>query len=85
MRHDRLHVPRAGFPGFRHPLPAQAPRLIHYPSINDVEQAWTHLTETRIDGELVYDGHFLKVQRDRISLPDGKHTRVNTSAIPARS
>jgi ADP-ribose pyrophosphatase len=33
-----------------------------------------HLTETRIDGELVYDGHFLKVQRDTIALPDGKHT-----------
>jgi ADP-ribose pyrophosphatase len=33
-----------------------------------------NLTETRIDGELVYDGHFLKVQRDTISLPDGKHT-----------
>lgn len=34
----------------------------------------THLKETRIDGELVYDGHFLKVQRDRIRLPDGKET-----------
>ncbi|CAN7638702.1 MULTISPECIES: NUDIX hydrolase [Duganella] len=33
-----------------------------------------HLTETRIDGELVYDGHFLKVQRDTIALPDGKRT-----------
>jgi ADP-ribose pyrophosphatase len=33
-----------------------------------------HLTETRIDGELVYDGHFLKIQRDTIALPDGKHT-----------
>jgi ADP-ribose pyrophosphatase len=33
-----------------------------------------HLKETRIDGELVYDGHFLKVQRDTIALPDGKHT-----------
>ena len=32
------------------------------------------LTETRIDGELVYDGHFLKVQRDTIELPDGKRT-----------
>jgi ADP-ribose pyrophosphatase len=29
------------------------------------------LKETRIDGEVVYDGHFLKVERDRISLPDG--------------
>ncbi|MES2074313.1 MAG: NUDIX hydrolase [Pseudomonadota bacterium] len=33
-----------------------------------------HLKETRIDGELVYNGHFLKVQRDTIALPDGKHT-----------
>lgn len=33
-----------------------------------------HLKETRIDGESVYDGHFLKVQRDRVALPDGKIT-----------
>ena len=33
-----------------------------------------NLTETRIDGELVYDGHFLKVHRDNIELPDGKRT-----------
>ena len=33
-----------------------------------------NLTETRIDGELVYDGHFLKVQRDTIELPNGNHT-----------
>jgi ADP-ribose pyrophosphatase len=31
-----------------------------------------HLKETRIDGEVVYDGHFLKVQRDAVRLPDGK-------------
>ena len=29
------------------------------------------LRETRIDGGVVYDGHFLKVERDRIKLPDG--------------
>ncbi len=29
------------------------------------------LTETRLDGETVYDGPFLKVQRDRVRLPDG--------------
>lgn len=29
------------------------------------------LNETRIDGGVVYDGHFLKVERDRIRLPDG--------------
>jgi ADP-ribose pyrophosphatase len=31
-----------------------------------------HLKETKIDGEVVYDGHFLKVQRDTVRLPDGK-------------
>jgi len=35
----------------------------------------SHLRETRIDGELAYDGHFLKVTRDRIKLPDGSETR----------
>ncbi len=33
------------------------------------------LHETRIDGELAYDGHFLKVQRDRIRLADGKESQ----------
>jgi ADP-ribose pyrophosphatase len=31
----------------------------------------SHLKETRIDGETVYEGRFLKVERDRIKLPDG--------------
>ena len=31
-----------------------------------------HLKETRIDGQLAYDGSFLKVQKDRVRLPDGK-------------
>ncbi|CUI04385.1 NUDIX domain-containing protein [Massilia antarctica] len=30
-----------------------------------------HLTERRIDGELAYEGSFLKVSRDRVSLPNG--------------
>ena len=34
-----------------------------------------HLKETKIDGELAYDGHFLKVSRDRVKLPDGKITQ----------
>jgi ADP-ribose pyrophosphatase len=34
----------------------------------------SHLRETRIDGELAYDGHFLKVSRDRIKLPDGSES-----------
>ena len=32
------------------------------------------LTETRIDGEVAFDGRFLKVTRDRINLPDGAET-----------
>ncbi|MRV75939.1 NUDIX domain-containing protein [Duganella sp. FT92W] len=31
-----------------------------------------HLKETRISGEIAYDGSFLKVHRDMIRLPDGK-------------
>ncbi|MFL9881274.1 NUDIX hydrolase [Herbaspirillum rhizosphaerae] len=34
----------------------------------------THLKETKVDGELVYEGHFLNVQRDKILLPDGKQS-----------
>lgn len=34
----------------------------------------SHLVETRIDGDCVYDGHFLTIQRDIIRLPDGKTT-----------
>lgn len=34
-----------------------------------------NLKETRIDGGVVYDGHFLKVERDRIKLPDGSITQ----------
>jgi ADP-ribose pyrophosphatase len=32
------------------------------------------LKETRLDGEVAYDGSFLKVTRDRIALPDGAET-----------
>ena len=32
------------------------------------------LKETRLDGEMAYDGRFLKVAKDRIVLPDGKIT-----------
>jgi ADP-ribose pyrophosphatase len=31
-----------------------------------------HLKESLVDGQLAYDGHFLKVQRDTVRLPDGK-------------
>ena len=31
----------------------------------------SELKETRLDGGVVYDGHFLKVEKDRIQLPDG--------------
>jgi ADP-ribose pyrophosphatase len=34
----------------------------------------SHLTETRIDGELAYDGSFLKVRRDCVRLPNGAET-----------
>lgn len=33
-----------------------------------------NLNETRIDGGVVFDGNFLKVERDRILLPDGKQS-----------
>jgi ADP-ribose pyrophosphatase len=33
-----------------------------------------HLKETRVDGEVVYDGNFLKVQKDKVLLPDGRHS-----------
>ena len=33
-----------------------------------------HLKETLVSGETVYDGKFLKVRRDIVCLPDGKHT-----------
>lgn len=33
-----------------------------------------HLIETRIDSTLAYDGHFLKVHKDSVSLPNGKIT-----------
>lgn len=34
----------------------------------------SQLKETRIDGEVAYDGAFLKVSRDRVSLPNGATT-----------
>ena len=34
----------------------------------------TNLIETKVDGELVYQGGVLRVQRDRVALPDGKIT-----------
>jgi ADP-ribose pyrophosphatase len=33
-----------------------------------------HLKEIRIDSTLAYDGHFLKVQRDTVRLPNGRPT-----------
>ncbi len=33
-----------------------------------------HLKEIRIDSMLAYDGHFLKVQRDTVRLPNGRPT-----------
>jgi len=34
-----------------------------------------HLKEIKVDGEIAYDGNFLKVSRDRVKLPDGKITQ----------
>ncbi len=31
-----------------------------------------HLKETKLASEQVYDGHFLKIQRDTVQLPNGK-------------
>jgi ADP-ribose pyrophosphatase len=31
-----------------------------------------HLTEAQVDSAIAYDGHFLKVQRDIVRLPDGQ-------------
>ncbi|MES2297767.1 MAG: NUDIX hydrolase [Pseudomonadota bacterium] len=31
----------------------------------------SHLKETRVDGEIVYEGSFLKLTRDRVALPNG--------------
>jgi ADP-ribose pyrophosphatase len=33
-----------------------------------------HLRETRIDGKLVFDGDFIKVQKDAVLLPDGSRS-----------
>ncbi|MGA9665361.1 MAG: NUDIX hydrolase [Gallionella sp.] len=32
------------------------------------------LTETRLDSELMYEGNFLRVNKDKVRLPDGKIT-----------
>lgn len=34
-----------------------------------------HLKETQVDSEIAYEGHFLKVQRDTVRLPDGKQSK----------
>lgn len=33
-----------------------------------------HLKEHKVDGDVAYDGHFLKIQRDTVRLPDGKQS-----------
>ena len=44
-----------------------------------------HLKEIKVDGELAYDGNFLKVSRDRVKLPMARSRNANSSAIPAPS
>jgi ADP-ribose pyrophosphatase len=34
-----------------------------------------HLKEVKVDGDIAYEGHFLKVQRDTVRLPDGKMSK----------
>ncbi len=42
-------------------------------SIQDLAHDDEHLAEKKISGEGVYDGIFLKMKRDTVSLPDGQH------------
>ena len=42
-------------------------------SFQDLAHDEDHLVEKRISGEGVYDGIFLKMKRDTVSLPDGQH------------
>jgi len=34
-----------------------------------------HLKEVRVDGEVAYEGRFLKLQSDTVRLPDGKESK----------
>ena len=42
-------------------------------SFQDLAHDDEHLAEKKISGEDVYDGIFLKMKRDTVSLPDGQH------------
>lgn len=42
-------------------------------SFQDLAADDEHLAEKKISGEGVYDGIFLKMKRDTVSLPDGQH------------
>lgn len=42
-------------------------------SFQDLAHDDEHLAEKKISGESVYDGIFLKMKRDTVSLPDGQH------------
>ena len=42
-------------------------------SFQDLAHDDEHLAEKKISGEGVYDGIFLKMKRDTVSLPDGQH------------
>lgn len=48
--------------------------LMITPSAYRTEYIVSDLKETRIDGGVVYDGHFLKVEKDRVRLPDGSES-----------
>ena len=42
-------------------------------SFQDLAHDDEHLAEKKISGEGIYDGIFLKMKRDTVSLPDGQH------------
>lgn len=52
----------------------------------------SHLKESSIVSEQVYDGHFLKIQCDKVTLPDGKtaireyikHPGAVVRAVPSK-
>ncbi len=46
----------------------------HSSKTNPNDLSDTALTETELSSQIVYDGHFFKVRKDQVSLPDGHIT-----------
>lgn len=80
LRCHHLPVFGLGFSWLCAALSEAAQRLIQAllqgasPRFNSEIVIDTHLKESLISGEVVYDGVFLKVRRDLVRLPDGKET-----------